>query len=138
MSERRQVTDVTPKKSTDWRPVFLSIFRQTGIVALACRAAGISRAQAYRERKNNRRFAADWADAEEDATETLEAEARRRALSTSDTLLIFLLKARRPSVYRETIRVDLRREAEALASTMDGITADELIEEAERIARSAR
>jgi hypothetical protein len=129
---------VTPKKGADWRPVFLSIFRQTGIVALGCRAAGISRTQAYRERQQNPRFAGDWADAEEDATEVLEAEARRRAMSTSDTLLIFLLKARRPSVYRETIRVDLRREAETLAATMDGVSADELIEEAERIARSAR
>jgi hypothetical protein len=132
------VTDVTPKRRADWRPVFLSIFRQTGIVALGCRGAGISRTQAYRERQQNARFADDWADAEEDATEVLEAEARRRAMSTSDTLLIFLFKARRPSVYRETIRVDLRREAETLAATMDGISADELIEEAERIARSAR
>jgi hypothetical protein len=37
----------------------------------------------------------------------LEAEARRRAMSTSDTLLIFLLKARRPAVYRENARVEL-------------------------------
>jgi hypothetical protein len=98
----------------DWRPTFLSIFRQTGIVALACRAAGISRTQAYRERQRNLPFAAEWGDAGIAATETLEAEARRRAMSTSDTLLILLLKARKPDVYRENIRIDIRREAEAL------------------------
>ena len=133
-----KVTDVTPEKRRDWRPTFLSVFRQTGIVLLACRAAGISRTQAYRERQRNARFAADWADAETDATETLEAEARRRALTTSDTLLIFLLKARRPDVYRENIRIDVRREAEAIAATFDGISADQLIAEAEQIMRRWR
>ena len=36
------------------------------------------------------------------------------------------------------MRIDFRREAEALAATLDGITADELIAEAERIVRSIR
>jgi hypothetical protein len=137
-ADRSDVTKVTPEKRRDWRPTFLGIFRQTGIVLVACRGAGISRTQAYRERQRNARFAALWAEAEEDATEGLEAEARRRALATSDTLLIFLLKARRPDVYREHVRIDLRREAEALAATLEGVTADELIAEAERILRGRR
>lgn len=127
---------MTPEKGRDWRSIFLSIYRQTGIVALACRAAGISRTHAYRERQRSTTFAAAWADAEEDATEGLEAEARRRALASSDTLLIFLLKARRPHVYRDTVRIDVRREAEALAATLEGVTAEQLIAEAERILRA--
>ena len=102
------VTKVTAKERRDWRPGFLTTFRQTGNVLLSCHAAGISRKTAYQTRQRNPAFAAEWAAAEEDATEALEAEARRRAMSTSDTLLIFLLKARRPAVYRENARVELR------------------------------
>ena len=101
------MTEVTPKRRRNWRPAFLDAFRATGIVRLACHAAGISRQSAYRERGRNPRFAAAWATAEEEATEGLEAEARRRALATSDTLLIFLLKARRPDVYRERANLEL-------------------------------
>jgi hypothetical protein len=98
---------VTPKRRRDWRPTFLATFASTGIVRLACHAAGISRTQAYRERQRNPHFAQAWDQAEEDATEALEAEVRRRALSVSDTLLIFLLKARRPAVYRDNARLEL-------------------------------
>jgi hypothetical protein len=87
--------------------VFLGTFGSTGIVRVACHAAGISRTQAYRERQRNPRFAQAWDQAEEDSTEALEAEARRRAMSVSDTLLIFLLKARRPAVYRDNARLEL-------------------------------
>ena len=101
------MTNVAPKRRRDWRPTFLATFRSTGIVLLACHAAGISRTQAYRERQHNARFAEAWAQGEEDATEALEAEARRRALRSSDVLLIFLLKARRPAVYRDNARVEV-------------------------------
>ena len=37
----------------------------------------------------------------EDVTQELEAEARRRAMSGSDVMLIFMLKSLRPDVYRE-------------------------------------
>jgi hypothetical protein len=100
-------TNVTPKRRRAWKERFLATFRQTGNVLVSCHAAGISRTQAYRERRNNVHFADDWTLAEEDATEMLEAEARRRAMASSDTLLIFLLKARRPSVYREYSRMEL-------------------------------
>jgi hypothetical protein len=42
-----------------------------------------------------------WDAARESGTDLLEDCARRRAIERSDTLLIFLLKARRPHVYRE-------------------------------------
>ncbi len=101
------MTEVTPKSRRDWRPSFLATFGSTGIVRVACHAAGISRTQAYRERQRNPRFATAWDQAQEDAIEILEAEARRRAMSMSDTLLIFLLKANRPAVYRDNARLEL-------------------------------
>ena len=64
-------------------------------------------------------------------------EARRRALTVSDTLLMFLLRAHRPALYRERVelRLDIRREAQRIAAELDGVSADEIIAEAERIAR---
>jgi hypothetical protein len=45
-------------------------------------------------------FAAEWLDAAEAGIDLLEDEARRRAMAGSDLLLIFLLRNRRPDVYR--------------------------------------
>src|SRR5262245_29225853 len=129
MTDRRSAHSAPQKgRRPDWGPRFLEVYRQTGNVRLAATAAGIDRDSVYLRRQKDAGFARQMASAREDAVDTLEAEARRRALSTSDTLLIFLLKALRPDTYRESIRVDVRREAEALASTMDGVSADELIE----------
>lgn len=104
------VEPTTPTRKSghrDWRPGFLAMFAATGSVLLSARAAGVNRTTPYEERAHNAEFAAAWQQAEEDAIQLLEAEARRRALSTSDVLLIFLLKARRPSVYRENPRIEL-------------------------------
>jgi hypothetical protein len=100
-------TNPTPKRRRDWRPAFLAAFASTGNVLLSAKAAGIDRSVPYDERKRNVRFAAAWEQAEEDSIQLLEAEARRRAMSVSDTLLIFLLKSRRPAVYRDNARVEL-------------------------------
>jgi hypothetical protein len=74
--------------------------------------------------RRDEEFAAAWADAIEEATETLERVAVRRAMvgtdrpifnggkqvgtvrEVSDTLLIFLLKARRPDVYRDNAKIE--------------------------------
>ncbi len=45
-------------------------------------------------------------DAIEQGTDVLEDEAVRRALAGSDTLLMFLLRARRPEKCRENVRVE--------------------------------
>jgi hypothetical protein len=100
-------TNPTPKRRRDWRPAFLASFAATGNVLLSAKGAGIDRSVPYDERKRNPRFAAAWEQAEEDAIQLLEAEARRRAMSASDVLLMFLLKARRPAVYRDNARLEL-------------------------------
>lgn len=105
----------------DWRPAFLEAFAKFGLVIAAAKEAGVARSTVYQERQRNEEFALAWADVEEWSTEEMEQEARRRAVmgvqepvyhrgelvghvrKFSDTLLIFLLKARKPEMYRETI-----------------------------------
>lgn len=87
----------TPKK----REAFLAAIAAGRSIAAACQAAGIARSAAYRWRDEDGEFAVAWDEALEVGTERLEDEAVRRALDGSDTMLIFLLKARKPQMYRE-------------------------------------
>lgn len=95
---------VTPKKKRsagEWRPVFLATLRNSGNVRAACEKAGIARKTAYDHKDRSPEFAAQWDEAIQEACDILEAAAFRRATASSDTLLIFLLKANRPAKYRE-------------------------------------
>jgi hypothetical protein len=56
---------------------------------------------AYDWRNRDTEFAAAWDAAIESGTDKLEDVARKRAVNQSDTLMIFLLKGRRPAKYRE-------------------------------------
>jgi len=94
----------TQEKEREWFPLFLTALRASGNVRLACEKAKITRKTAYRNREENTDFRARWEEAIEDACDQLEAAAWLRAKRSSDTLLIFLLKAHRP-MYRETTRV---------------------------------
>lgn len=116
----------TPKKSAgEWRPAFLQALRNSGNVRAACQAAGIDRKTAYQHRDKYPDFAAAWQDALDEAIDALEAVARKRALETSDTLMIFLLKAHRPALYRETHRtLNITVTPEALAQLSDAELAD--------------
>ena len=92
----------------DWGATFLAAYRESGVVSLAAQAAGVDRTTPYARRKADPDFARMWGEAEEEATDVLVAEARRRALDSSDALLIFLLKSHRPAVYREKFDVTHR------------------------------
>lgn len=105
---------------------FLDAFRVEGTVLHACKVVGISRAAVYEWRHEDEAFAAAWKLAEEDATDALVREARRRAVEGTlepvyqggeqvgtirrygDTLLIFLIKGARPEIYRDNVSVDHR------------------------------
>jgi hypothetical protein len=63
-----------------WTTPFLEAMQATGNVSESCRRAGISSATAYNRRREDADFAAAWDTALEDATDVLEAEARRRAV----------------------------------------------------------
>lgn len=95
-----------PKKRRVWKPAFLKALLELGTVTAACDAAGIGRRTVYQERQRDEEFAIAWADVEAASTDQLEAEAHRRAVNGSDTLLIFLLKSRKPEIYRENVKVE--------------------------------
>ena len=100
---------------------FLKAFAEHATVSSGAAVVGIGRRTHYDWLEKDEAYAARFADADADVTEALEAEARRRAQvgveepvyyqgkvvgqtrRFSDLLLIFLLKARRPEVYRERV-----------------------------------
>lgn len=126
---------LTPKKADEWRPIFLKVLRNSGNVRAACAAAHITRQAAYKARDASKEFAADWADALDDAIDGLEAVAIDRARRSSDTLLIFLLKAHRPEKYRETTRtININVDPEQLKDMTDA----ELDQVAEQLDQAAR
>ncbi len=91
----------------DWVPMFLQTLRESGNVRTACATVNISRRRALAQRDKNDKFRRDWDDAVEDAIDSLEQTARDRAMEASDTLLIFLLKSHRRSVYGDQKKVDV-------------------------------
>ncbi len=102
------------------KKLFLEAYAKTGNLAAAARLTPkMDRRFHYQWLKHDEAYAAAFAAAEEQAIEMLEEEARRRAhdgvtedvyylgkvvghvQKYSDTLLIFLLKAARPEIYRD-------------------------------------
>lgn len=99
---------------------FLEALSETASVVKACEISGLSRRTAYNWRDADTDFAAQWDAALTLGTDALEDEAVRRAhegtdkpvfykgeicghiREFSDTLLIFMLKARRPEKFRES------------------------------------
>lgn len=131
---------MTRRQTLQLKRAFLDAFRQHGNVTKACEQAAVaSRQSVYQWQEHDPEFAIAFRLAEVEATERLEAEAHRRAVEGtdkpvyqggrrvgtvrehSDTLLIFLLKARAPEKYRD--RVDVRHSGEV--STSDHLTPDE-------------
>jgi hypothetical protein len=105
-------------------------------VRAACQAAGIDRTTAYKARRRDLGFAASWDEAEQDALDLLEGRAFQMAVNGDQCLLMFFLKTRRGDRFRETVRIDVRREAERIAAAL-GVDADETIAETERIVDEA-
>ena len=94
-------------KGTAWHDAFLADLAENCNVANAARMAGVDRSTVYRHRDENAEFATAWDDAVEAGIQALELAARKRAMSVSDTLAIFLLKSHRPDTYRENKRTEL-------------------------------
>jgi hypothetical protein len=99
---------------------FLAEFRQTCNVRLACEQCGVGRRTVYEWRERDPEFQRQYADAEQDAVDRLEAAAWRRSVDGvelpvyqkgqlvgttreySDHLMIALLKAHRPEKYQDS------------------------------------
>jgi hypothetical protein len=127
----------TPPAAFD---AFIEALAEGETVTAACRVADLGRRTVYDERGRNEDFARAWEDAIEAGTDSLEAEARRRALDGSDRLLEFLLKARRPDVYRERVSIDQHLQVKQLTSAdlarARALGEDpEIVEAAEKVGR---
>ena len=85
-----------------WQKAFLAALENTGSVTAAAAAAGVHRTAAYKQRSGDKAFSLQWDDAIDQAADTLEDEARKRAFAGSDVLLMFLLKGIRPQKWRES------------------------------------
>lgn len=135
-------------KAGEWAPAFLAALADTGNVRASCLMAGIGRQSVYNYRASNARFSAEWDEAVQDAVDVLAAAARKRALETSDTLLIYLLKVHGGPEYRN----DQRRTSEPMLSegqqrvlteriaAMMGVDPEEIegaLEAANKVARNA-
>lgn len=110
------------------RQAFLDALAETASVFAACRESGLARRTAYDWRAEDPDFAAAWDKALDIGTDALEDEATRRAFhgydepvhykgkatsairKYSDTLLIFMLKARRPERFKERAAHELTGE----------------------------
>lgn len=122
-----------------WAPAFLTALRNSGNVRASAQKVGISRRLAYKVREEEPEFKKLFDDAQEDAIDLLEAMARKRAMEGDTTLLIFMLKSLRRSVYGDRLRVDnitIEQEAVKMAE-LAGVDPARLIEAAQRIASGA-
>src|SRR5580765_2108826 len=105
------------------KKAFLEAFRKNGNVSESASSIGIDRKLHYRWLDKDQKYFKAFTDAEAEAVDVLEKEARRRGQEGveepvfylgkevgkvrkySDTLLIFLLKGARPEKYRERYEV---------------------------------
>jgi hypothetical protein len=108
-------TKRTPEKMAE----FLDALSHTASVTKSCELSGVARTSVYEWRADDEEFRQRWDAALELGTDALEDEAVRRALhgtdkpvyqggelvghirEYSDTLTIFMLKARRPEKFKE-------------------------------------
>ena len=135
-----------------WILPFLESLSVCANVTQAVQKAGACRSAVYEYRSKHPEFAAQWEAAYQAAVDDLEAEAWRRAVrgtdepvfqrgehvgdirKYSDALMVELLRGHRPKRYRNRIEITVREEARRIAERL-GLDADQLIAEAERIAR---
>lgn len=154
-----RATPSTPKNAyqpAPWEDAFLANLRNSANVRAACTAAQIDRTTAYKRRQSHKTFAAKWDEALDEAMDVLEAAMWKRAIhgttrhrpifhqgekvgeevitEYSDTLAIFLAKAHRPEVYRDTTRT---MNITVTADELMGMSNDDL-DELERKLASAR
>ncbi len=93
-----------PKQPEEWALKFIASLRTMPIVSHACDEAGITPSKAYHQRKKAKWFAEAWDEAIEEGIDHLEQAAWQAAQDGDRQLLMFLLKALRPSKYRENRR----------------------------------
>ena len=86
------------------KQTFLASLNAGLTIALAAESAHIGARTAYDWRGQDQEFRAAWESVEEAKTVALEESLYNRAISSDTVAAIFLLKARRPLMYRDVIR----------------------------------
>lgn len=117
---------------------FLAALEEKGIVKYAADKAGITPRAAYAKYKKDAKFAELWEHALELSIQSMEIEARRRAVEGvdqplysngtqvdvirkySDRLLMFLLKSKRPDTYADRQRSEVTLEGGANPLNVNG------------------
>ena len=116
---------------------FLESYKQWANISFACEQAGIARRTIYNWLEHDETFSLAFKQAGEAATERLEKEAWRRAtegtpysrtsyyrgepvgtdhkIEYSDNLMMLLLRARRPDLYREKLDVAVNQVIKTVA-----------------------
>jgi hypothetical protein len=116
---------------------FLDSYAQWANISYACEQAGVPRSNVYYWQENDEQFLQAFRQAESAATERLEREAWRRAtegspytrtsyyrgepvgtdhkIEYSDQLMMLLLRARKPDIYREKVDVAVTQVVKAIA-----------------------
>ena len=124
---RKAIQYWTPKKKAE----FLVLISLGMAVAHACEKVGMSRTSAYQLREVDPDFSKLWADCYDSSTEVLESECYRRAKGWEEErilpggvihtvekydnlLLMFLLKARKPKMYRDQVDVNINEKRHIL------------------------
>ncbi len=116
-----------------WKPAFLAEYSKCGVKATAARAAGVSRSGVLWAEDHDPVFAAAVLEAEQEAMDALEQEARRRAIegveepvfykgeecgakqNYSDDLMKFLLERKR---YPRSLTVNTGDSVESVAASI--------------------
>jgi len=125
---------------------FLAAYAQTGVILTAAKATGISRETHYEWLKKDETYPERFEQAKEDSIDVLEQEAIFRAteglrkykfhqgepildengnhyyeVERSDTLLIFMLKGKRPEKYRDNFKgeVDINLKSESTVRVLE-------------------
>lgn len=91
----------------DRRVRLITVYIDTGDMAIARDAIRVTASEYYRELARNAQFARAIDEAKPLATNTLEEKAQSLSLAGNDKLLALVLRAERPEKYSERVKMDL-------------------------------
>ena len=97
---------MTTAKRKEHQAKFLECYRDRGTIVHACKDSGIGRQTYYDWVAKDEKFAAQAEDIREELIAALERSMYERAVKGDTIAGIFLLKALRPNVYRENVRLE--------------------------------
>lgn len=115
----------------EWKEPFLASLRECPNVLKAAKAAGTSRRNVYKARKNSKTFAAAWDEAFQEGIDKIEGVAMSNALDSdpkNNSMRMFMLKAWRPERYKETVQNEITGKdgGDVVVKILRGVSVDDL------------